>query len=111
MVGVTGREERGVEGQVGAAAARQLAELLGVPWAAQAAFGPFSAVYVSAELTLDFDEWFDRGTPTEDKATVRSWLLEGPSPRGFAPTALPSGHVRVDCERSIVRGPGFGGRW
>lgn len=39
------------------AAARQLAELLGVPWAEQAAIGPFSPVFVSASLTLDFDEW------------------------------------------------------
>lgn len=35
------------------AAARQLAELLGVPWAQQA-IGPFSAVYVNDGLTLDF---------------------------------------------------------
>ena len=39
------------------AAAKQLAELLGVPWAEQAAVGPFSPVYVSDQLTLDFDEW------------------------------------------------------
>ena len=39
------------------AAAKLLAHLLGVPWAEQAAFGPFSPVYVSAALTLDFDEW------------------------------------------------------
>jgi catechol 2,3-dioxygenase-like lactoylglutathione lyase family enzyme len=38
------------------AAARQLAELLDVPWAEQAAIGPFSPVYVSPSLTLDFDE-------------------------------------------------------
>ncbi len=39
------------------AAARLLGELLGVPWAEQAAFGPFSPVYVSPSLTLDFDAW------------------------------------------------------
>lgn len=39
------------------AAARRLATLLGVPWAAQAAVGPFSPVYVNDGLTLDFDEW------------------------------------------------------
>jgi catechol 2,3-dioxygenase-like lactoylglutathione lyase family enzyme len=39
------------------AAARQLAELLGVAWAERAAIGPFSPVYVSASLTLDFDDW------------------------------------------------------
>lgn len=35
------------------AAARQLAQLLGVPWG-DAAFGPFKAVYVNEGLTLDF---------------------------------------------------------
>lgn len=38
------------------AAAERLAAILGVPWSAQAAVGPFSAVYVSDVLTLDFDE-------------------------------------------------------
>ena len=38
------------------ASARLLAELLGVPWAAAAAAGPFSAVYVNEGLTLDFVE-------------------------------------------------------
>ena len=37
------------------AAARQLAEILGVPWA-EAGVGPFSPVYVSDGLTLDFDQ-------------------------------------------------------
>lgn len=35
------------------AAARQLAEILGVPWA-EKTLGPFSAVYVNPGLTLDF---------------------------------------------------------
>jgi catechol 2,3-dioxygenase-like lactoylglutathione lyase family enzyme len=35
------------------ASAQRLAELLGVPWAAQS-IGPFSAVYVNDGLTLDF---------------------------------------------------------
>ena len=38
------------------AAARCLAELLGVPWS-QAGAGPFAAVYVNDGLTIDFDEW------------------------------------------------------
>lgn len=38
------------------AAAERLAAILGVPWSAQATVGPFSAVYVSGELTVDFDE-------------------------------------------------------
>jgi len=38
------------------AAAERLAAILDVPWSAQAAVGPFSAVYVSDNLTVDFDE-------------------------------------------------------
>lgn len=38
------------------ASAKQLAELLGVPWA-QAGVGPFVPVYLNEGLTLDFDEW------------------------------------------------------
>ena len=38
-----------------AAAARRLAEILGVTWAEQG-FGPFSPVYVNDGLTLDFVE-------------------------------------------------------
>jgi catechol 2,3-dioxygenase-like lactoylglutathione lyase family enzyme len=47
--------------QVGSA--RQLAELLGVPWAAKA-LGPFSAVYVNDGLTLDFIQT-DEAFPVE----------------------------------------------
>lgn len=38
------------------AAARLLAELLGVPWS-ETGTGPFAPVYVNDGLTLDFDEW------------------------------------------------------
>jgi len=38
------------------AAARRLAEILGVPWAEEGGVGPFSAVYASDSLTLDFDQ-------------------------------------------------------
>ena len=41
------------------AAARQLGTLLGVPWAEQRTVGPFSPVFVSDELTIDFDQWTD----------------------------------------------------
>jgi catechol 2,3-dioxygenase-like lactoylglutathione lyase family enzyme len=37
------------------ASARQLAELLGVPWA-ETALGPFSPVFVNEGLTLDFQD-------------------------------------------------------
>jgi catechol 2,3-dioxygenase-like lactoylglutathione lyase family enzyme len=39
------------------AAAKLLGHVLGVSWAEQASIGPFSPVYVSDTLTLDFDEW------------------------------------------------------
>ncbi|WP_233203384.1 VOC family protein [Chitinimonas sp. BJB300] len=38
------------------AAARLLAELLGVPWSGTG-IGPFAPVYVNDGLTIDFDEW------------------------------------------------------
>jgi hypothetical protein len=38
------------------AAARQLAELLGVAWS-ETGIGPFAPVYVNDGLTLDFDQW------------------------------------------------------
>ncbi len=37
--------------------AQLLATLLGVPWAEQSEFGPFSPVFVNEELTIDFDQW------------------------------------------------------
>lgn len=41
------------------ASARLVGTILGVPWAEQSAIGPFSPVYVSDGLTLDFDQWTD----------------------------------------------------
>jgi hypothetical protein len=46
------------------AAAKLLGELLGAPWSAQGAVGPFSPVYVNDGLTLDFDQWTD-AIPTQ----------------------------------------------
>lgn len=43
------------------AAARLMAELLGVPWS-ETGVGPFCPVYVNEELTLDFDQ-FDEPFP------------------------------------------------
>ncbi len=37
--------------------ARLLGTILGVPWAEQANVGPFSPVFVSDGLTIDFDQW------------------------------------------------------
>jgi SAM-dependent methyltransferase len=53
---------------------------------------------------LDFDEWFDRGTQSEDKATVRKWLLSGSSARGFRPSLQDDGRVRIEGCIAIVRG-------
>jgi catechol 2,3-dioxygenase-like lactoylglutathione lyase family enzyme len=44
------------------AAARQLAQLLGVAWG-PSAIGPFTAVYVDDALTIDFDEWSEPFVP------------------------------------------------
>ncbi len=46
-----------------AASARQLAELLGVPWG-EGRFGPFMAVYINSALTLDFIDT-DEAFPVE----------------------------------------------
>jgi SAM-dependent methyltransferase len=59
---------------------------------------------VEEAFTLDFDEWFDRGTPAESKADVRARLIAGPPIRTFRPALLPDGSVRIDCLRAIVRG-------
>jgi SAM-dependent methyltransferase len=51
---------------------------------------------------LDYDEWFDRGTPIATKAEVRARLLAGTA-RGFSPSAH-ADHVRIACVRGLVRG-------
>ncbi len=53
-------------------------------------------------FSLDFDEWFDRGTPVAGKAEVRAKLLAG-SARGFRPREEGRG-VAMDCIRLLVRG-------
>ncbi len=60
--------------------------------------------HVEEAFVLDFDEWFDRGTPADTKENVRAWILAGPQGRGFLPSLLPDGAVRIDAWRSIVRG-------
>ena len=55
-------------------------------------------------FTLDFDEWFDRGTSALSKAEVRARLLKGPALRGFRAQLLPDDSVRIDCVRALVRG-------
>jgi 2-polyprenyl-3-methyl-5-hydroxy-6-metoxy-1,4-benzoquinol methylase len=59
---------------------------------------------VEERFSLDFDEWFDRGTPSLSKFDVRTRLLASPNLRGFRPTVLNGGAIRIDCFRAIVRG-------
>jgi SAM-dependent methyltransferase len=54
-------------------------------------------------FSLDFDEWFDRGTPGESKDAVRMRLLADTA-RGFTPVVLSDGSIRIDCWRVLVRG-------
>ena len=58
---------------------------------------------VEEPFTLDFDEWFDRGTPVADKTEVRARLLAGPGARGFTPSERGES-VRIDCWRLLARG-------
>lgn len=52
---------------------------------------------------LDFEEWFDRGTPRSSKGEVRRMLLSGRS-RSFDPTPRPDGGVTILVVRALVRG-------
>jgi SAM-dependent methyltransferase len=52
---------------------------------------------------LDFDEWFDRGTPALPKEEVRRLLLAGRA-RGLAPVPRPDGGVTMRCWRALARG-------
>jgi hypothetical protein len=58
---------------------------------------------VEEELELDFDEWFDRGTPALPKAEVRAKLLAGRS-RGFDPLPRADKGITIRCVRALVRG-------
>lgn len=59
---------------------------------------------VEEPFVHDFDEWFDRGSPTRPKEEVRALLLSGPGARGFAPGRGPDGSVRIDGWRILARG-------
>jgi SAM-dependent methyltransferase len=69
-----------------------------------AAAGLVDLSLVEEAFELDFDEWFDRGTPTAPKEEVRARLLSAPTVRGFRVRAQPDGRVAMDCFRAIVRG-------
>jgi 2-polyprenyl-3-methyl-5-hydroxy-6-metoxy-1,4-benzoquinol methylase len=55
-------------------------------------------------FTLDFDEWFDRGTPAASKLEVRDLILGSGQPRGFRAVDEGGGRVTIHCWRAIVRG-------
>lgn len=59
--------------------------------------------FAEEELLLDFDEWFDRGTPAAPKEDVRRRVVAGTS-RGFRPSARPDGGVDIHVTRAMVRG-------
>jgi SAM-dependent methyltransferase len=64
---------------------------------------------IEERFTLDFDEWFDRGTPLASKDNVRALLLNGPPIRSFRPTIQPDGSVQIAGIRATVRGVKPGG--
>jgi SAM-dependent methyltransferase len=55
-------------------------------------------------FTLDFDEWFDRGTPAAPKAEVRERIVKASPARGFRAVEDPDGTITIHCRRAIVRG-------
>ena len=55
-------------------------------------------------FTLDFDEWFDRGTPASTKAEVRDQILKARPARGFRAVEGEGGRLTIHCWRAIVRG-------
>ena len=60
-------------------------------------------------FVLDFDEWFDRGTPADSKENVRHRILSGQAARGFDASLQPDGRIRIACVRTFVRGVKSGG--
>jgi SAM-dependent methyltransferase len=59
---------------------------------------------VEESFALDFDEWFDRGSPSLPKEEVRQRMLSGQQARGFAATPQAAGGIRIDCWLAMVRG-------
>lgn len=69
-----------------------------------AAAGLSDITMVEEAYELDFDEWFDRGSPDETKEDVRAALLNGPRVRGFTAASRQDGSIRIEGIRAIVRG-------
>ncbi len=68
-----------------------------------AAAGLQSIGLTEERFELDFDEWFDRGTPNRPKGEVRAMVLAGTA-RGFAPRLKEGGGIGLECARGIARG-------
>lgn len=90
------------------ASARLLGTLLGVAWAEQATIGPFSPVYVSDSLTIDFDQW-DREVPKQHYAfrvsdTAFDAIFQRIQAAGLAYRSTPVGAVDHQVNTA------FGGR-
>lgn len=69
-----------------------------------AAAGLVQIRLVEESFTLDFDEWFGRGTPSASRLETREQLLKACPVRGFSPRARDDGGITIDCQRAIVRG-------
>ncbi|HTO96256.1 MAG TPA: class I SAM-dependent methyltransferase [Myxococcales bacterium] len=70
---------------------------------AMAAAGLTQLELVEEPFELDFDEWFDRGTPSLPKAEVRSLILSGRC-RTLDPHPRPDGCITLRCLRFLARG-------
>ncbi len=60
--------------------------------------------YQEESFSLDFDEWFDRGSPSQSKASVREALSSGLAARGFRVEPVRGPTIQIECVRAIVRG-------
>lgn len=58
---------------------------------------------VEEPAQLDFDEWFERGTPACAKDELRRMVLSGRA-RSFDPRPRPDGGITVHVVRALVRG-------
>jgi hypothetical protein len=70
---------------------------------AMAAAGLWGIRLEEEPFTLDFDEWFDRGTPIDSKQSVRALLLSRAA-RGFTPKKDAAGAIQIACFRVLARG-------
>jgi SAM-dependent methyltransferase len=60
--------------------------------------------FAEMPFVLDFDEWFERGTPADTKDAVYQRLLTGPPVRGFRMTPLADRRIRIDGWIAVARG-------